>query len=136
LKQTVSGSISHQKSDTPMSRASLQSEPVLDNDIVEQNFELMDERFPEIIVEEWNSGTVPIIQELISSGASLEDGDLRAKSHKAAGSTLQLGGHQLGTALRTVSHLVQSGSRDLANEVLQDISGYYEAFLAAMKESS
>jgi hypothetical protein len=119
-----------------MSRTSIQSEPILDNDIVEQNFELMDERFPEIIVEEWNSGTVPIIQELITAGTSLEDGDLRAKSHKAAGSTLQLGGHQLGTALRTISHLVQSGSRDLANEILLDISGYYEAFLGAMKEST
>jgi hypothetical protein len=118
----------------PMSRESLQDEPVLDEEIVEQNFELMEERFPEIIVDEWKSGTIPLIEELIASGASLDDGDLRAKAHKAAGSTLQLGGHQLGTALRTVSHFVQSGSRDLALEILQDVRGYYDAFLNAMKE--
>jgi hypothetical protein len=117
-----------------MTRESLQDEPVLDDEIVEQNFELMEERFPEIIVEEWRSGTVPIIEELISAGASLDDGDLRAKAHKAAGSTLQLGGHQLGTALRTISHLTQAGSRDRALEILPDIQGYYDAFLNAMKE--
>jgi hypothetical protein len=117
-----------------MTRVSLQDEPVLDEEIVEQNFELMDERFPEPIVEEWRETIVPIIKELIDSSASLSDQDLRLKAHKCAGSTLQLGGHQLGTSLRTVSHLVQSGQRERANEILIDVPGYFAAFEQAMAE--
>jgi hypothetical protein len=117
-----------------MTRESLEFEPVLDEEIVEQNLELMDERFPEIIVDEWTANTVPLIRELIDSHKAMDDQELRQKAHKGAGSTLQLGGHQLGTALRTVSHLVQSGQRDLAEQIISDVPAYFEAFQNAMKE--
>jgi hypothetical protein len=118
-----------------MSRESLEAEPILDNEIVEQNLELMDEKFPECLVEEWTSNIVPLITEIWEKTAALDDNTLRLNAHKCAGSTLQIGGHQLGTALRTVSHLVQSGSRDVALGIIQDLPGYFEAFKAAMKEA-
>ena len=118
-----------------MSRDTIRQEPVLDNEIVEQNEELMDEKFPDELLEDWNSATVPVISEIIANYKSMPDEELRQKSHKCAGSALQLGGHQLGTALRTASHLIQAGSRDEANGILEDVKGYYEAFDKAIKDS-
>lgn len=118
-----------------MSRESIRDEPVLDMDIVEQNEELMDEKFPDELLEDWNSATVPVIKEIIANYKTMDNEALRAKSHKCAGSALQLGGHQLGTALRTASHLIQAGSRDLAEDILQDVEEYYNLFEQAIAET-
>ncbi|OHT10285.1 hypothetical protein TRFO_04321 [Tritrichomonas foetus] len=118
-----------------MSRESIRDEPVLDLEIVEQNEELMDEKFPDELLEDWNAVTVPTIKEIISGFKGMSDEDLRLKSHKCAGSALQLGGHQLGTALRTASHMIQAGSRSQAEEILEDVQGYYDAFDKAIQDS-
>lgn len=111
-----------------MSRESIQNEPILDDEIVEQNEDLMDEKFPEIMLKEWYESVVPSIKEIIDKHSSMDDESLRLKTHKAAGSALQLGGHQLGTALRTISHLIQAGNRDDANSILEDVQNYLDAF--------
>lgn len=118
-----------------MSRESLRGEPVLDEEIVQQNEELMDEKFPEILLEEWDQSVVPMIKDILANNATMSDDDLRAKSHKCAGSALQIGGHQLGTSLRTVSHMIQSGNRELANGILEDIPEYFDAFVNEIKNS-
>jgi hypothetical protein len=118
-----------------MTRESIAEEPIIDNEIVEQNQELMDEEFPDALFEDWRETAHVLIQELIQDHEKLTDEDLGAKAHKAAGSTLQLGGHQLGTALRTISHLIRSGSRNLAVEILQDIPQYLAAFVSVMNGS-
>jgi hypothetical protein len=118
-----------------MTRDSLESEPVLDDEIVEQNLDLMDEKFPECLVEEWTANIVPLITEIIEKPGSLNDDAMRNNAHKCAGSTLQIGGHQLGSALRAISHLVQGGQRDAALGIIEDLPGYMEAFQNAMKEA-
>jgi hypothetical protein len=119
-----------------MTRESLESEPVLDDEIVEQNLDLMEEKFPECLVEEWTGSIVPLITEMIEKTSTLSDDTLRLNAHKCAGSTLQIGGHQLGSALRTVSHLVQGGQRDAALGIIEDLPGYLTAFKDAMSEGS
>jgi hypothetical protein len=118
-----------------MTRSSLAEEPVIAEDIVQQNEEIMDEKFPEILLTDWRGSALTLIEELVANAQSLSDDEIRTKAHKAAGSTLAIGGHQLGTTLRTVSQLVQSGSRDLAIEIVQDIPLYLEAFKSAIEES-
>ena len=116
-----------------MSRESLKAEPILDDEIVEQNEELMDEKFPEIMLTEWYSSVVPSINEVIQNYSTMSDKDIHQKTHKAAGSCLQLGGHQLGTALRTISHLVQAGNKEEAGKILEDIPLYLDSFENAIK---
>lgn len=118
-----------------MTRESLRDEPVVDCDILEQNLELMDEEFPEPLMEDWNDSVLPLIRQILEEHAGMTDDDLRAKTHKCAGSVLQIGGHQLGTSLRTVSHLVQGGSREVASQILSDIPEYLAAFEQAIKDS-
>lgn len=118
-----------------MSRESLRDEPLLDEEIVEQNFELMDERFPEMLMEEWNENIVPVIKEVLANHKDMDDKSLSEKTHKSAGSALQLGANQLGQALRVVSHMVKDGNRDEALGILEDIPEYLEAFEKAVAES-
>ena len=116
-------------------RESLREEPVTDSGILEQNVELMDEKFPEELLEDWNATVLPTIEEILKGFKSMSDEDLRLKSHKCAGSVLQIGGRQLGTALRTISHLVQGGSREIAHEILEDVPGYLKSFQKAISDS-
>lgn len=118
-----------------MDRETLKTQPVLDQEIVEQNLDLMDEEFPDELLEDWYETTVPTIKDILATYKTMKDEDLRAKTHKCAGSALQIGGFQLGTALRTASHLVQGGSRDLAEGILEDAQGYLDAFEQAIQDS-
>jgi hypothetical protein len=118
-----------------MTRESIAQEPVIDSEIVEQNRELMDEEFPDALMDDWKATARLLIQELIERHEKLDDDDLRTKAHKAAGSTLQLGGHQLGTALRTISHLVRCGSRSIATGILEDVPQYLSAFVSFIDET-
>lgn len=116
-------------------RESLRDEPVTDADILEQNMELMDAEFPDELMEDWYQTVVPTIRDILATHKQLSDEELRLKSHKCAGSALQVGGHQLGTALRSVSHLIQSGSREIAEEILEDVPEYLAAFEKAISDS-
>jgi Zn-dependent oligopeptidase len=118
-----------------MTRESIAEEPVVDDEILEQNRELMDDKFPDALIDDWQATARVLIQELIEEYEKLNDEDLQAKAHKAAGSTLQLGGHQLGTALRTVSHMMRSDARNKAVEILQDVPKYLSSFISVIYES-
>ena len=111
-----------------MSKESIGLEPILDEEIIEQNFELMEEKFPEMLLEEWRENIVPIIQEIILNYKNMNDIELAQKSHKCAGSALQLGANRLGQALRTSSHLTKSGNREQANSIFEDIKLYFDEF--------
>lgn len=118
-----------------MDKESLRTQPVLDQEIVEQNLELMDEEFPDELLEDWYETVVPTIKDILATYKTMTDDDLRAKTHKCAGAALQIGGFQLGTALRTSSHLVQGGSRDMAEGILEDVQEYLDAFEQAIQAS-
>ena len=118
-----------------MSRQSIREEPILDEEIVEQNFELMDEKFPDEFMEEWYESIVPLIHEVINNFDSLEDMEAYEKAHKCAGSALQIGANQLGQALRTVSHMRKAGNMVSAKEIMEDVPEYLETFEKIVKES-
>ncbi|EAY12478.1 hypothetical protein TVAG_128920 [Trichomonas vaginalis G3] len=118
-----------------MTRESLREEPVIDEEIVEQNLELMDAKFPDELMEEWNVTIIPLIHEVIDNFAKLDDMDCYQKAHKCAGSALQIGANQLGQALRTVSHLRKGGQFEPAKEIMEDVPGYLEAFEKIVAES-
>jgi len=118
-----------------MSRESIREEPVLDEDIIEQNLELMEERFPEVLLEEWNTNVLPIVETVISQYTVLGNSELGSMCHKCAGSALQLGANQLGQSLRTVSHMIRAGNRESALSILEDIPMYLELFNRAVAET-
>ena len=118
-----------------MSRESLRDEPVLDNEIVDQNYELMDEKFPDELMGEWYSSIVPLIHEVIDNFDKMTDIEAYEKAHKCAGSALQIGANQLGQALRTVSHLRKAGNMSTAKEIMEDVPGYLDTFQKAVDET-
>ncbi|KAH0792430.1 hypothetical protein GPJ56_003607 [Histomonas meleagridis] len=118
-----------------MTRESIRNEPILDDEIVQQNEELMEQKFPDFLMNEWNENVVPIINTIISNYKTMPKEELRSQAHKCAGSALQIGGNQLGIALRTISHMVQAGNIEAANGILEDLPGYLDTFQKIVKES-
>ena len=118
-----------------MSREQIREEPVLDQEIVDQNYELMDEKFPEELMGEWNEQIVPLIHEVIDNFEQLNDQEAYEKAHKCAGSALQIGANQLGQALRTVSHLRKAGNMATAKEIMEDVPEYLATFEKIVAES-
>lgn len=118
-----------------MTRESIRGEPVLDEEIVEQNLELMDAKFPDELMEEWNATIIPLIHEVIDTFDKMDDQDCYQKAHKCAGSALQIGANQLGQALRTVSHLRRDGKMQPAKEIMEDIPEYLATFEKVVEES-
>ena len=117
-------------------RERLRDEPILDDELVQQNLELMGAKFPDELVDEWRQSVVPLIKEIVSNSESMDDKTLSDKAHKSAGSALQIGANQLGLALRSISQSVKSGSRDVASGVIEDLMGYYNSFEEEVKKNS
>lgn len=117
-------------------RESLKEEPILDDELVQQNLELMGSKFPSELVDEWRENIVPFIMDIINNSESMDDKTISDRAHKAAGSALQIGANQLGQALRYISQTIRSGNRDSVSGVIQDLKGYYDSFEEEVKKNS
>lgn len=117
-----------------MSVERLVIEPILDESIVEQNLELLGDRFPEILINEWEASTLPLIRSVCDFTGEGDVQQIYEMSHKAAGSTLQIGGNRLGLALREISHLLKAESIDPALTLIKQLNEFLSEFTANFVE--